>query len=84
MEYIYVNRWKETLNNERGVSGRGGNKLRKYRLFKSRYPIDIVQSLWLNNMSLSDLSSGPFCSRSLNYELISKTQHLKKKLVDYL
>ena len=37
MEFIYVNRWKETLNNDRGVSGRGGNKLRKYRLFKSQY-----------------------------------------------
>ena len=25
------------MNNDRGVSGRGGNKLRKYQLFKSRY-----------------------------------------------
>ena len=50
---------------------------------------------WKLIHSLSDLSSGPFYSsrlrlvkgpdeRSLNYELISKTQHLKKKSVDYL
>ena len=31
------NRWFEIVNSDRGISGRGGNKLRKYRLFKTRY-----------------------------------------------
>ena len=37
MKSIHVIKWAEIVNNDRGVSGRGGNKLRKYRLFKSRY-----------------------------------------------
>ena len=37
MKSILINRWFETVNSDRGISGRGGNKLRKYRLFKTRY-----------------------------------------------
>ena len=37
MNNIFDNKWVEIFNNDLGVSGRGGNKLRKYRLFKSRY-----------------------------------------------
>ena len=37
MKSIHTNKWIETVNNDHGVSGRGGNKLRKYRLIKSRY-----------------------------------------------
>ena len=35
-ESISNNRWFETVNSDRGISGTGGNTLRKYRLFKTR------------------------------------------------
>ena len=31
MKNIFDNKWVEIVNNDRGVSGKGGNKLRKYR-----------------------------------------------------
>ena len=41
MKSIHVIKWAEIVNNDRGLSGRGGNKLRKYRLFKSRYETEL-------------------------------------------
>ena len=37
MKNISDNKWVEIVNNDRGMGGRGGNKLRKYHVFKSCY-----------------------------------------------
>ena len=51
MKSIHVIRWAEIVN-DRGVSGRGVNKLRKYRLFKSRSETETysVQKDWVSNI----------------------------------
>ena len=37
----HVNDWHNCLSLERSVSGRGGNKLRTYRLFKNSFETEI-------------------------------------------
>lgn len=37
MKCVFLNKWFQSVSRDQGVSGRGGNKLRKYRLFKVQF-----------------------------------------------
>ena len=56
MKRIHAIKWAEIVNNDRGVSGRGGNKLRKYRLFKSRYETEIYCKTIMSSTHRSEMA----------------------------
>ena len=73
MKSIHVIKWAEIVNKDPGVSGRGGNKLRKYRLVKSRYETEtycktIMSSTHRSAMAKFQTGFAPLCIEKGRYE----------------